>query len=555
MLDNPILHRELTSALRSRLTFLLATLYLIALAAVVWFLWPNEGIYSLAAQSTRAVLLVFTIGQLLLVMLYSPAFGATAITAEKEQNSYELLFTTQLRPASIVTGKLWSSITCLLLLVVISFPIFVACFFLGAVSVPETLVLYGLTGLTAVLFALLGLSISAARQTSHSALVTTYLLILSLNAVPWVPYVVLQNRPDAAYWTVLVRSCSPLAAIASVIIPGFDLAPGGGKTGLPASWKIYAGFAGALSFGLLVYLLASVYRSARQPTRRHLAVIDDPKLLAKRKLRFPFYLIDPIRRRGHIPDWINPIFAREMRAKAFGGGIWIFRCAYLCLAGSMILMSLVAGNIALGSPDLIRTVALVFQLGLIVLVVPSLTVGAVTSERERGNLDLLRQTRISAWQFLAGKLMTAALFVVFVVVGALPLWFSIYYLKTNTLQQIFIAWKIIGTTILLTLMAGLFSSAIAKKTASATGIAYGILALLSVATFFPLLMGEQLAGPFRDNILMLNPFVGAIQALTTEYFSESRELWRHHVQFVLALSAGFLVVATFRVWRMLSPEK
>ena len=38
-------------------------------------------------------------------------------------------------------------------------------------------------------------------------------------------------------------------------------------------------------------------------------------------------------------------------------------------------------------------------------------------------------------------------------------------------------------TILLTLMTGLFSSSIAKKTASATGIAYGILAVLSVATF------------------------------------------------------------------------
>lgn len=555
MLDNPILRRELTSALRSRLMLLLTALYLVALAAVVWFLWPTEGIYSLAAQSTRAVLLVFTIGQLLLVMLYSPAFGATAITFEKEQNSYELLFTTQLRPVSIVTGKLWSSIACLLLLVVLSFPTFVACFFLGAVSVKETLIIYGLTMLTAVFFALLGLSISAARQTSHAALVTTYLLILAINAIPWVPYIVFESRPEAAQWTNFVRSCSPLAAIASVVLPGFDLAPGGGPTGLPASWKIFTGFAGLASLVLLTYLFASVYRSARQPSRSHIPVIDDPKLLAQRKLRFPFYLIDPIRRRGHIPDWINPVFAREMRAKAFGGGIWIFRSAYLCLAGSMILMALVAGNIALGSPDLIRSVALVFQLGLIVLVVPSLTVGAVTTERERGNLDLLRQTRITAWQFLAGKLLTAAVFVVFVVVGALPLWFSIHYLRTNTLQQIFIAWKIIGTTILLSLMTGLFASALAKKTAAATGIAYGILALLSVATFFPLLMGNQLAGHIRDGILTLNPFVGAIQALTTEYFSESRELWRSHVQIVLALSAGFLVFATFRVWRMLSPEK
>ena len=555
MLDNPILRRELTSTLRARLTFFLAALYLVGLAAVVWFLWPREGIYSLAAQSSRSVLLVFTVGQLLLVMLYAPAFGATAITFEKEQNSYELLFTTQLSPANIITGKIGAAVASLLLFVVLSFPIFTTCFFLGAVSVPETIVIYGLTVLTALFLALLGLAISAARPTSHSALVTTYLLILALNALPWVPFIILQARPEAARWTTLVRAASPLAALASVIVPAFDLAPGGAQTGLPASWKIFVIFAGGLSVILFAWLLIGVYRAARRPDRRYVAVIDDPKLLAQRKLRFPFYLIDPIRRRGNIPDWVNPIFAREMRAQAFGGGIWIFRSAYLCLAGSMILMALVAGNIAMGSPDLIRTVALVFQLSLVVLVVPALTVGAITQERERGNLDLLRQTRISPWQFIVGKLLTAGVFVLFIVVGAAPLWFSIYYLKTNTLQQILIAWKIIGATVVLALLTGLFSSAVAKKTAAATGIAYGILALLSVVTLFPLLMGEQLAGHLRDSVLTLNPFAAAIQALTSESFSESRELWRPHLHFTLTLSGGLLAVAVVRVWRMLAPEK
>ena len=68
-------------------------------------------------------------------------------------------------------------------------------------------------------------------------------------------------------------------------------------------------------------------------------------------------------------------------------------------------------------------------------------------------------------------------------------------------------------------------------------------------------MGEQLAGNLRDSVLTLNPFAAAIQALTTEYFSESRELWRPHLNFVLTLSGGFLIIASVRVWRMLSPEK
>ena len=112
-----------------------------------------------------------------------------------------------------------------------------------------------------------------------------------------------------------------------------------------------------------------------------------------------------------------------------------------------------------------------------------------------------------------------------------------------------------GSTMLLCLMTGLFSSSIAKKTAAATGIAYGILAVLAVATLFPLLMGEHLAGNVRDLVLSLNPFAGAIQALTTEFFSESRELWKSHLVIVMTLSGFFLAFASLRVWKMLAPEK
>jgi ABC-type transport system involved in multi-copper enzyme maturation permease subunit len=555
MLDNPILRRELTATLRGRWPVVLAAIYLVALAALVWFLWPAEGVYSLAAQSSRSVLLVFTVGQLLLVMLYAPAFGATAITFEKEQNSYELLFTTQLRPRHIIAGKLGSSVVMLLLFIALGFPLFAACFFLGAVSITEALILVGLTVLTAVFLALIGLAISARATSSHAALVATYLVILAFNVLPWLPGLVLESRSDVVYWTTLARAASPLAAVAAVVLPAFDLAPGGRPTGLPASWQIYFGSAAAGSVVALAYLVARVLRVSRQPGRRFQPVVDDPAQLAKRKLRFPFYLIDPMRRRGHIPNWINPIFARELRAQAFGGGLWIFRCAYLCLAGSMVLMVLVAGNLAMGSPDLIRSVAVVFQLGLIVLVVPALTVGAITQELERGNLDLLRQTRLTAWQWLSGKLLTAAVFVLFVVVGAVPLWFSIYYLQTNTLEQILVAWRIIGSTIGLTLLAGLFGSALARRTAVATGIAYGTLAALTVGSLVPLLLGDRIAATVRDAVLALNPFACAIQALTTEYFNESRELWRSHLPIALGLGAVFLLTAIGRVWRLLLPEK
>jgi ABC-type transport system involved in multi-copper enzyme maturation permease subunit len=209
----------------------------------------------------------------------------------------------------------------------------------------------------------------------------------------------------------------------------------------------------------------------------------------------------------------------------------------------------------MGTPDLIRSVAVVFQLGLIVLVVPALTVGAITQELERGNLDLLRQTRLTAWQWLTGKLWTAGVFVLFVVVGALPLWFSIYYLKTNTVEQILVAGRLMGSTVVLALTTGLLGSALARRTATATGIAYGVLALITVVSLTPLLLGDRMTAAARDAVLTLNPFASAIQAVTTEYFNESRELWRTHLKTSLGLSGVFLLIAAERMRRLLLPQR
>ena len=209
-MTNPILKRELTTALRAPVTLALAALYLVVLGGLIGWMWPEEGIFSLAAQASRSILLVFTVTQLLLVILYAPAFAAASITSEKEQNTYDLLFATQLRPKDIIIGKLCSSITTLLMFVVLSLPFFAACFFLGAVSVREAVVIYLVATASSVFFGLLGLCVSAVVSSSHTALVATYLFILLINAGPWVPYLLLKNQLWAASLIETIRAISPV---------------------------------------------------------------------------------------------------------------------------------------------------------------------------------------------------------------------------------------------------------------------------------------------------------------------------------------------------------
>ena len=545
-MTNPILRRELKFVLRAPVTLGLAAMYLGVLALLLWWMWPQEGIFSNAARSSRSLLLVFSVAQLLLAMLYAPAFAATAITSEKERNTYDMLFATLLRPGEIAVGKLLSSILALLIFVALSLPLFAACFFLGAVSVREAAVIYLITAASSVLFGLLGLAVSSVARSSHMALVSTYLLLLLVNAGPWVPYLLLQQKPWAAEFIYQVRAVSPLAAMASVVIPAFQ--PVG-------AWQGYLGFCAVGSAVLLGFVVGRVYWAGQRNTRRHGRAIDDAGELMKRKLRFPFYLIDPMRRKGNIPDWLNPMFAKELRSQAFGGGVWIFRSAYACFGLSMLLMVGAVGNLVGPTPNLIRSVALVFQLGLIVLIVPSLTAGAITQERERGSMELLRLSRLGAFSFLVGKVAVAMLFVAFLILGALPGWFALHYLEINTLKEILIAWAVIGTAIALSLTTGLFSSAVAPRTPVATALAYGLMFVVAVVTLLPLLAADQMSVRLRELVFTVNPFVAALQVLTRGVFEDIGELWRPHLKFAGATAGVFLLVAYLRLRRMLLPQK
>lgn len=546
MLSNPVLLREVKTSLRSPLALALAALYLGVLATLVWWMWPQEGIYSATARASRALLLVCGVAQLLLVMLYAPAFAATAITAEKEHNTYDLLFATLLRPRDIVAGKLVSSITVLLLFVVLSLPVFAACFFLGAVSVREAAVIYLVTVASSVMFGLLGLAVSAVARSSHLALVVTYLLLLLVTAGPWVPWFLLEQKPWAAQFILQARAFSPLGGMASVILPAFE--PAG-------AWRTYLGFCAVASAVLVAFIVGRVHWAGQRTSRRHGQTIEDPAVLARRRMSFPFYLVDPMRRKDCIPDWLNPMFAKELRSRAFGGGKWIFRVAAACFVFSMLIMIGAVGNLVGPTPNLIRSVALVFQLGLIVLIVPSLTAGAITQERERGNLELLRLSRLGPFGFLVGKVGVALLFVLFLIIGTLPGWFAIHYLEINTLREILHAWAVIGATIAFALASGLCASALAPRTSVATAAAYAVTFLVAIITLLPLLTADQLSLQLRELILVLNPFASALQVLTRGVFDDLGVLWQRHAVLSLGTSGVFLVTAFLRLRWLLAPQK
>lgn len=140
---NPVYRKETKLRVRSvkfALTVLFYNLILIAIALFGFEImfnvrWNRQIDYSNAVQ----IYLVMIVLETLMVMFLVPAFTAGSIAGEREKQTLEILLTTTLKPREIVWGKLISSISMVLLLVVSSLPVISIIYTIGGISISDLL--------------------------------------------------------------------------------------------------------------------------------------------------------------------------------------------------------------------------------------------------------------------------------------------------------------------------------------------------------------------------------------------------------------------------------
>jgi len=180
--DNPVLTRELLVNLRSPRAFALQLIYVLFLSAVVYFYWPPEsgGARQVGSGVARRLFELFFLGQFFLVALVAPTFAAGSITGEKERKTYEMLLASPLQPGTILVGKLLSSLSYLVILILSSLPLMILCFLLGGILLSEIARAYLVLILAAGTFGLLSVACSSFFRRTSSALMVSYLVILPL---------------------------------------------------------------------------------------------------------------------------------------------------------------------------------------------------------------------------------------------------------------------------------------------------------------------------------------------------------------------------------------
>jgi ABC-type transport system involved in multi-copper enzyme maturation permease subunit len=182
---------------------------------------------------------------------------------------------------------------------------------------------------------------------------------------------------------------------------------------------------------------------------------------------------------------VRGIVGKEVRSRTRGWRPMILLTTYLLLLATGVVAMLAIGVSSTGtiSPQLGQLLFSTLAAGSVLLVAfisPALTAGAVSGERERMTLDLMLVTRASALGLMAGKLLGALLWILYLLVASLPALGIVYLFGGVPPMTVLAALVVTISTAVCYTSLGLACSALFRRTAVATVLAYGLVLLTMV---------------------------------------------------------------------------
>ncbi|MBQ9366168.1 MAG: ABC transporter permease, partial [Victivallales bacterium] len=121
ILQNPIMKREFQSAARMGKTIAFAAFAVFSLAFIIFALWPRSGVFS--ESNSNELFTIFMGAELTCMLLMTAGFTSSAITSERERNTFAMLQTSLLSPGEILWGKLVGALGISFVLFFITLPV------------------------------------------------------------------------------------------------------------------------------------------------------------------------------------------------------------------------------------------------------------------------------------------------------------------------------------------------------------------------------------------------------------------------------------------------
>ena len=481
-----IVRRELAANLRRTRTFCFVLVLLCLAVMVTIGAWPRQHltVQEMAAASKQLITML-TVLLLYGCAMVVPALGAASITVEREQDTFDLLYLSLIRPRSILLGKLFNTCGVYLCVVLATLPVFGTALFTVGLDSRQLLFSFAILFVLALYCGTIGILMSTLFRRGIVALIAAYILVIVLMGGPRFLLAALFDLLNVGFYgrygfggfpgsrsMSLFNFYSPVGTTYALLDGRIN------GTGVIAALVVQLTIIGA---GLIL-ASHSLRRQAAPKSVRAETIIDDAAVLEARRKQFPYYLIDPSRRRPCIEDGRNPMLVREIRWGLFAKGTSLVRVFYVTTTvfGFVFIAMTMFANPSRYS----QSFAIGISLELLTLVsfAPVIMANCFTKERELGNIDMLRMTLLRPRDIVRGKaiagLFTLMPLLVAIAIAAIP----VFFVETDLVGMVLAFYATMPICALMAVSLGLLISLLSRRTHAA--IAGGI--LLNAVCFFGL---------------------------------------------------------------------
>jgi len=187
----------------------------------------------------------------------------------------------------------------------------------------------------------------------------------------------------------------------------------------------------------------------------------------------------------------NPVLVKELKLrfrsfKSFSGLMFYLAVICIFIAGFLLLTTGFTGK-GFFRPDtsfMMFAVLTILQMALVLFITPSLTAGAISSEREKQTLNILLTTTQSSTQIVIGKLLSSVAFLVLMLIAGLPLYSLVFLFGGVSPSQLITIFLFYLVTVVAIGSIGVMFSTITKRTIVAMIATYGSIIFLGGITAF-----------------------------------------------------------------------
>lgn len=188
---------------------------------------------------------------------------------------------------------------------------------------------------------------------------------------------------------------------------------------------------------------------------------------------------------------VNPVYKREImvgaRSSRFAFIVMIFN-SILALVALLNMYSVVeqaklTAEIQYSSFLEMYLFVAVAEFIMLMFIMPAITSGSISGERERQTLDLMLTTQMTAFDIVIGKLMAALTNMFLLVVSSFPVIALAFVYGGTTLMDLMLLMACYVTVALFSGGLGTCFSAVFKKSTIATAVTYGITIVVVAGTY------------------------------------------------------------------------